>query len=279
MKKILCVLFILFFPIFCAAKTYTFGIELSDWSGLSINQQLPSYKNLLAQLGEATGLDFKLKVYKSRKELAKDLAKGDIDIAYIKVMTFFFAQKRNDQLKPLLVSTHENKENEHSLTYSAYIITPKKHDIHSIKELKNKPFGFTEKYAAGSFAYTVYYFQQIGIDYKTYFSSHQFYHTSRRLFRALLKGEVDGGSVYDKGFDSHPDADNMRILKTMTHIPDPMVVLNDQMDASDAEKIHEALIKIKPIGLPFNGFVNVPNGFYARAKIIFDRVYGNKINH
>lgn len=240
--------FFLFIILLCSgvisaanACTLIYGTHQPDSSILKEHWAQSPLNHALAN---ATHCSIDLKTFSSADELRKAVLNHQVDIAFLKDFNFYLAQKKNPEVKPLAVSlSYNNQTKTNSATYDGYILSLTDKKINSIDDLSGKSIGFVSPESTSGFILPILYFAEQNKDYKTYFGKTTFYNSVMKSMAALKSGEVDAVAVWNPSF-LNEDLSKMKVLKTFSNIPNPVIVVTHTLKDVDFNALQKAIVSI-----------------------------------
>ena len=282
MKKILiATLLLMCFQVSLAGQNLKFGVAItSNKTYSTVAQRTQIYRNLIAQLSVAMHRKIVFVPFKTHHELYQAIQRKRIDIAYLPGGIYAKSVLDKEGLRPVIVVLTE-KNGRMSDHYSSYLLT-NNFKIHSLKDLKNKTFGFNDAYMSLSgLVYPMDYFVMHDMKPKTYFKEVKFFDGHGAALQGLNSKKVAAIAIWGDLL-KNKNRNNYRILKTIHGLPNPCVVTTSNVSAKQRQSLLQGFLFIPGShfrGLPFQSVEKAPANFYDQAisKVKLMLKYNNKL--
>lgn len=229
-----------------------------------------TYVPILEEVCKTLGLKARTIILKDYDALIDSIATGIIDIGWFSPFAYINAKKKSD-IKPLVSPKVNGKD-----FYNGYIITLKNNNINTLKDLKNKHFGYVDVNSASGYLYANHILEINGMNPQRDFSKHSFLGSHDNVIQSVLSGEVDAGATYDEAFERMKEEgypmDKLEIIAKSDDIPKDAIAASEVLSDELKNKLQEAFANYKPTGSDIGGFVNSND---ERYNIIRDVIKGN----
>ncbi|MCD6046420.1 MAG: phosphonate transporter, periplasmic substrate-binding protein [Gammaproteobacteria bacterium] len=223
-----------------SANASTCTLTLGDVRTAEKDGFFAAYSSLKPAIENATGCEFKIKNYATQEELYHAVINKQIDLAYLKDFPFYLAQKKQSDVKPIVVALSNSLENDKpSAFYSTYLLSRASDtSLNSLKDLQGKKIGVLERSSTSGYLVSWYALNKENIS-----ARFKQYSSYRALFKALQDGEVDAISTWDWSIKQNK-AHQVHILKAFPQIPNPSIVMTHTLPEAQVDEIKNALLKI-----------------------------------
>lgn len=226
------------------------------------------YKPLISYLKKNLNKEINFIIAKSYKDEIKLLNSNKVDIAILGPYNYIKAQNVNPKIQYLV--TKQNIVGDSLVsTYQSVIVTLKKSNISSIKELKNRSFGFTDFNSTSGYLFPTLVLKEKNI---TKESLKQIFMLKKhsRVMEALTQNSIDAGATYHENYQDYQKkyGDIYKILYKSAPIPYDVMVASPYLKKNTAQKIIDVLLKYKEEknGRVFNLFIKKDKSNYEYLK-------------
>ncbi len=230
------------------------------------------YSPLLEYINKNSEYKMELIVSRDYKHLISLINKNQIDIAVLG--SYLYVKNLNELENTNYLATSLRLINDKiTWHYNSFIITKMQNsEINSIKDLKGKRFGFTDKNSTSGFLYPNYMLKEEGIDYKKDFSKYFFLKKHNRVMEALLNDSIDAAGTFDQVvYDTQKlYADKIKTLAISYPIPLDVFISTSKLNFEDTNRIKRLLLdyKAKPEINQILGFTKVKKNVFEDIKSI-----------
>jgi len=151
------------------------------------------------------------------------------------------------------------------------ILTLKDSGITSLKDLKGKKFGFTEKSSSSGYRYPLLIFRNAGIEPNLHFANIYFMGSHPKVTDAISAGSIDSGATWDGNYIAavKKHGDIFRIIEQTEPIPLDLIAASHTLDKKMLKELEALLLSLKPgdpevntEGFPYKGFIKKDDAFY-----------------
>lgn len=189
------------------------------------------------------GREIKLVFKKTYEEIANDLS-DTIDFAGMGAYSYLLAEKLNEA-QPIVRTIRYGKS-----YYYSTIIVRKDSNINSLKDLKNKKIGFSDRYSSAGFLYPASKLLEIGFNFKNDIK-YKFITGYDNIVFNVYRKKFDAGAVYEnaeKIILSEKAHKNLKIIYKSEKIPSDPIVAGKRLleDKELIEKIKQVFLKLNP---------------------------------
>ncbi len=218
------------------------------------------YYPIIKQACEKVGYKPRMVIVHSYDALIQALKEEIVDGGWFSPFAYVSAKETLDNITPIATPIVNGRA-----SYDGYIITSKKTNIRSLKDLKGKRFGFVDPKSASGYLFAKYSLLQEGINPDKDFKEVLFLGNHENVIRAVLSGEVDAGATYNEAVEKMVsqgvDLSDIVILNTVKDIPKDAIVLLKSLPYDFIERFKEALLSFKqPKGI--QGFIEAKDERY-----------------
>lgn len=278
MKKIIALLFLIITLLFGNKDEYVYTETPYD----DIEKIKRAFEPFLEYLSKESGIKITLKFARDYQDLIDRIAAGTVDIFYSSTNIYIEAKKRNPNIRVLATHTEIQKDTKKAMPYYHSVIAVKDSSPYkSLKDLKDKKFGFTDKESTSGYVYPNYIFKKEGIEPKKFFSNIFFLKKHDKVCDAIVSGAIDAGATFDGQVYSynktHKNA--LRVIAKSEPIPLEPFAINDTIPNDVALKIKDALLRLTPnhpvlqnlnsvLDWDIIGFVDSNDSFYDIARSV-----------
>jgi len=258
-------------------KFLNFGV--TPWANREQMQR--DFAPLIKYLSEKLNINVNFTVADSYSQLQIDLKDNKIDIASFSPAAFVDAlDEIPNSMTYLCTMLKDNKVNKKRSYYIGYIIVRADSNIRTVKDIKDKSIGFTNRSSASGYRFPLALLLKNGVNPKKYSKSIFFLGNHDAVIEAVANGSVDIGALWDGTFYQRKNEFGgekaFRIILKTTPIPLDAIVVNSKLDKSLISKIKSILLKMdrntktsdgnlvfpETEGFPFCGFEEKNLSFY-----------------
>jgi phosphate/phosphite/phosphonate ABC transporter binding protein len=202
----------------------------------------PKIERFLRALSKHSGAELELHQAASYEDLAKDVKKGRIDIAWLPPIVHV---RLASDVVPLGSILRDGRT-----TYEAALIVRKDSKAKTIANLRGMRAGWVDRWSAAGFVLPRVNLALLGIDARTFFRSESFHGSHRAVVQALLDGacdvagtyaQADGkGKVKGGAWSDVPGAE-VRVLTTFGAIPPDVIAARRGLAETHRDSARDAL--------------------------------------
>ncbi|MET1127768.1 MAG: phosphate/phosphite/phosphonate ABC transporter substrate-binding protein [Thermoproteota archaeon] len=241
-----------------------FGFDLR----LDVKSELKIYTPLIRYLSQATGREFRIKIYTDYAKLQRALGEGEIQLAAVGPVTYVMVMIKYGNVVPVAVGKGPGG----SPYYRAAIVVRPDSQIDSLEDLRGRTLAFGSYYSTQGHLIPRVMLAEAGVSLSelggyAYLGYHQ------AVAEAVISGSFDAGALQDQLAERLAAEGLLRIIALSRPYPRSLIVASQQLPPELIDSIREALVKLNPRGehanlLPWNltefpeGFAPVPPGFY-----------------
>ncbi|MCS7233598.1 MAG: phosphate/phosphite/phosphonate ABC transporter substrate-binding protein [Synergistetes bacterium] len=193
---------------------------------------------------EKAGYTSRMVIVHSYDALTQALKEEIVDGGWFSPFAYVEAKETLDNIVPIATPIVNGRA-----SYDGYIITSKKSNIKSLKDLKGKRFGFVDPKSASGYLFSKYALLQEGINPDKDFKETLFLGSHDNVIKAVLQGEIDAGATYNEALERAKeqgvDISDVVIINTVKDIPKDAIVLLNRLPHNFIEKFKEALLSFK----------------------------------
>lgn len=198
---------------------------------------------LLAWIGKHAGFSMAREIAESYEDLASDVKKGRIDVAWLPPIVYV---RLKDDVTPLGTIVRGG-----SVAYETALIVQKASKIRNVEALRGLRAGWVDRWSAAGFVLPRVNLALLGIDPRTFFRTETFFGSHRAVIRALTEGSCDVAGTYaqvDKKGKvtasawSEVAGSDVRVLATFGAIPPDVIATRRTLAPGVQTKIWEALL-------------------------------------
>lgn len=186
-------------------------------------RKLQAVMDVLADyLGEKTGDTVLALVTRDYAELAERLREGSVDIAWINALNYVRIKAEIPSVQYIATFLETNAATGQATPYyQSFIVALKRSGLHSLADLRDKRFAFTDVDSTSGYAYPHMLLRRAGIDPERYFRKVFFLKKHDRVIKALMAGAIDAGAVSDDTYFTavRHHGDRFAILAKSAPIP------------------------------------------------------------
>jgi phosphate/phosphite/phosphonate ABC transporter binding protein len=227
-------------PARAETKGLVFGLQrtVSDAKAQEQSAVLEGY------LSEALKRPVKARTYATYDELADDLAKGAVDIAWINPLAFVRATQTQPGIQAVA------KALRHGATYQAVVFVKAGSPAANLSDLKGLKAAWVDKDSAAGYLYPRAMFIRAGETPDTFFGGEKFYGTHEAVCQAVLSGEAGFGATFETGTDNatlrvdgcttslgEASKDKFRAIAASDPIPNEVVAVRSGFDADTSDAL------------------------------------------
>jgi len=245
-----------------------------------------AYGPFVRYLASVTGNDIELYISENYTSLKNDLKEGRVNIATFPPAAYADAlksiPKNMEYIATMLYSDNTGIRD----FYEGFIVVRKDSKVTSVKELKDKSFGFVSKGSASGYNFPVALLFKRKINHNRYFSNTFFLGTHDKVTDALAEKKIDAGATWDGNYDQavKKHGDIFKIILKTPKIANDALVVTPSMDRDFKRKIQNIIVSLKPDakdseGAPIfpehkflAGFTKRDDNFYLGVVELFDLV-------
>ena len=215
---------ILIFSIFSFADNHI-NLATVPWQSSEALQKM--YNPLIKLIEGETGKKVNFLIARNYMELSKRIASKNVDIALFGANSYVEAKELlGDKIVYLGTTMHPTDH------YNSLILTHKNSNIHTIQDLKNKNFAFTDVGSTSGYIYPNLMLYKEGIkNPNKFFKTITMLKKHNRIYDAIAKRSIDAGgasiTVYNDAVKKNGDI--YRILKKSDPIPNGPVIAGSHM--------------------------------------------------
>jgi phosphate/phosphite/phosphonate ABC transporter binding protein len=238
------------------------------------------YQPTAAIIAERLAIPIRVIAGESYADVESLLLRGQVDIAVMSPYAYVRARAKDPNIRA--IATHIASGTE---SYGAYILTREDADIHSLSDLRGKPFGFVDQRSSSGWLFPAARLLDAGInpleDIQGYF-----FGSHAAVIAAVASGEVAAGATYTDalkaGRGSIPGAKQLRVIARTKRIPYDAYVVRAGFPVGAILGLQQALSSISTTDakgrkalLPLddiNGFVPADDAHYRSVREVEARV-------
>lgn len=219
-------------------RSLVFGVVVS-WGADALG---PKVEKLLRWMSKHADVELELHEAATYEELANEVRKGRIDIAWLPPIVRVRLGAEVTALGSIL--------RDGRLTYETALIVRKDSKVKSIADLKKARAGWVDRWSAAGFVLPRVNLALFGIDPRTFFRTETFHGTHRAVVEALLEGACDVAGTYaqadakgkTKGgsWSDIPGAE-VRVLATFGAIPPDVIGARSELPEPSRAAVRDAL--------------------------------------
>lgn len=197
---------------------------------------------LLAWVGKRAGFAMAREIAESYEELADEVKKGRIDVAWLPPIVYV---RSREDVTPLGTVVRAG-----NVAYETALIVKKASKFRSVDALRGMRAGWVDRWSAAGFVLPRVNLALLGIDPRTFFRTETFHGSHRAVIRALVDGSCDVAGTYaqvDKkgkvtasAWSEVAGAD-VRVLATFGAIPPDVIATRKSLAPGVQAKLWEAL--------------------------------------
>jgi phosphate/phosphite/phosphonate ABC transporter binding protein len=199
-------------------------------------------ERFLRAMSKRANVELELREAASYEDLAKDVKKGHVDIAWLPPIVHVRLGAEVVALGSIL--------RDGRTTYEAALIVRKDSKAKTIANLRGMRAGWVDRWSAAGFVLPRVNLALLGIDARTFFRSESFHGSHRGVVQALLDGacdvagtyaQADGkGKVRGGAWSELPDAE-VRVLTTFGAIPPDVIAARSGLPEAQRDAVRDAL--------------------------------------
>lgn len=197
---------------------------------------------LLAWIGKHAGFSMAREIAASYEDLAGDVKKGRIDVAWLPPIVYV---RLKDDVAPLGTIVRGG-----NVAYETTLIVKKSSKIRSVEALRGMRAGWVDRWSAAGFVLPRLNLALLGIDPRTFFRTETFHGSHRAVIRALVEGSCDVAGTYaqvDKKGKvtgsawSEVAGAEVRVLATFGGVPPDVIAARKTLAPGVQAKVWDAL--------------------------------------
>jgi phosphate/phosphite/phosphonate ABC transporter binding protein len=202
----------------------------------------PKVERFLRAMSKRAHLELELHEARSYEDLAKDVKKGRVDVAWLPPIVHV---RLASEVVPLGSVLRDGRT-----TYEAALIVRKDAKAKTLAHLRGMRAGWVDRWSAAGFVLPRVNLALLGIDARTYFRSESFHGSHRGVVKALLDGacdvagtyaQADGkGKVKGGAWTEVPGAE-VRVLTTFGAIPPDVIAARSGLPEAQRDAVRDAL--------------------------------------
>ncbi|MGM0379581.1 MAG: phosphate/phosphite/phosphonate ABC transporter substrate-binding protein [Bacillota bacterium] len=227
-----------------------------------------TYIPILENVCKTKGLKARTIILKDYDALINAIKSNLIDIGWFSPFAYVNAKKKSN-IEPLVSPKVNGKD-----FYHGYIIALKNKGFNSLKDLKNKTFGYVDKNSASGYLYANHILETNNINPEKDFNEKIFLGSHDGVINAVLNGEIDAGATYDeaieRAYNNGLNKDKIEIIEKTDQIPKDAIAASPSLESDIKNKIKDSFINYKPDKTDINGFVESNDKKYNIIREIID---------
>lgn len=191
-------------------------------------------------LASVLGAPVRLVICPDYQELSRRFVSGELAFAVFPAYAYIRAE-RTVPLK-LLANLRLNNSD----CYRGAVVVRRDSGIKAIPDLKGKRYAFVSQDSASGFLYPFVLFLKRDMQPRTFFSGIDFLGSHEAVTRALVAGEVDGGSIFEDELryfvENGGDISNLKVIERTDPVPFDAFVAQANLPDDRAARITRALV-------------------------------------
>jgi len=197
---------------------------------------------LLRWTSKHAGVELELREAASYEQLAKEVDKGLVDVAWLPPIVRVRVGKAVVALGSIL--------RDGRITYETALIVPKDSKVKTIGDLKRMRAGWVDRWSAAGFVLPRVNLALVGIDPRTFFRSETFHGSHKAVVTALLDGACDVAGTYAQadakgkvkgGSWDEIEGAEVRVLTTFGAIPPDVIAARADLPEDQRDAVRDAL--------------------------------------
>lgn len=242
--------------------------------GVNPYQTLPElqrlHAELIAYLEKELDREIVFVVSKDYNHLLTLIEQGHIDIASISPKLFATSRQRGMKTQYLATFKINDDQGQAKCTYHSLIVTHKESSIQTMKDLKQRSFGFTDTQSTSGYFYPRLLMRQNGIDPQKDLGKVYLLKKHPKIIEAILEKSIDAGAFYEGTYMtlSKEKQEQIRILATSEEIPYDAMVASKRLNKALVTKIRDLLLNFHST----QSFTGNIAGFDQRPLILYDKL-------
>ena len=202
----------------------------------------PKVQRFLRAMSKHASVELELHEAASYEDLAKDVKKGRVDVAWLPPIVHL---RLASDVVPLGSILRDGRT-----TYEAALIVRTDSKAKTIANLRGMRAGWVDRWSAAGFVLPRVNLALLGIDARTYFRSETFYGSHRGVVQALLDGSCDVAGTYAQadgkgkvkgGSWSDVPGAEVRVLTTFGAIPPDVIAARSGLPEAQRDAVRDAL--------------------------------------
>lgn len=222
------------------------------------------YTPILERICENLGYRASVIIVKDYEALKSSIEKSIIDIGWFSPSAYVDAREKNNII-PIATPKINGRT-----SYNGYIIVRNDSEIKTVKDLKNKSFGYVDKKSASGYLYARHILKQNNINPDTIFKNTSFLGSHDNVINAVLSGEIDAGATYNEAMDNAQkngvDISGIKIIAKTEDIPKDAIAASAKLDKELINKLQKAFEEFND----FKGINTIVTGFTAAKDSNYD---------
>lgn len=219
------------------------AVNIAFASVVSPKETSAKYQLLVDHMEKAFGKPVNVIRKQTYDEVNQLLKDGDVDIGFICSLSYVLGREAG-YLEGVATPVVDGEDR-----YSSYLIVNRDSDIHDIQDLKGKRFAYMDPYSYSGRLAMLDMLDERGYDPDSFFKKTFYTYSHDYSISAVAKGAVDGATVDSILFDllaenSHPDAEQIRIIEQGIPAGAPPVVVSSQIDPELKELFTDELLSL-----------------------------------
>jgi len=221
-----------------ARRSLVFGMVLSSTTdGLEAKVE-----RLLRWMSKRAGLDLELHPAATYEELAREVRRGRVDVAWLPPIV---RVRLGADVVPLGSILREGR-----MSYETALIVRRDSKLKTVAHLRKARAGWVDRWSAAGYVLPRVNLALFGIDARTFFRSETFYGSHRAVVAALLAGECDVAGTYAQadakgkvkgGAWSEVDGADIRVIATFGAIPPDVIGTRSELEEPQRVAVRDAL--------------------------------------
>jgi len=229
-----------------------------------------NYVPILEAVAYAVNLKPHFIIVSEYDSLGRALLKGTVDVGWFSPFAYISAKMKGDII-PLVTPV----VNHHS-HYTGYIITLKDQGIQSIKDLKNKRFGFVDSQSASGYIFPKALLAEENKTPEDFFNETVFLGSHNRVIDGVFDGTVDAGATYSEAMESANTRglpiDKIAIIAQSEPIPKDAIAARPNLNPELIQRMQQAFLSITDKDVRYSTFMKKTaiNGFITATDAAYD---------
>lgn len=237
-----------------------FGINPFTYPENIKNMYIPILEGVCKNIGYKA----KVVIVKNYEALKSGIEKSTIDIGWFSPFAYVDAHEKNSVI-PIVTPKINGRT-----SYNGYIIVKKDSEIKTVKDLKNKSFGYVDKKSASGYLYARHILKENNMNPDTIFKSVSFLGSHDNVIKAILSGEVDAGATYNEAMDNAQinglNVKDIRIIAMTEEIPKDAIAASSNLDKPLIDKLQQSFSQF----MDFSGINTTVDGFVISKDSNYD---------
>jgi phosphonate transport system substrate-binding protein len=210
-------------------------------SVFSPHETITYYRQIADYVSKKTGRQTILVQRKTYAEVNMLLANGDVDIAFLSTGAYSSYRGMNE-IELFVMAEHGGNS-----LYTPEIIVHRDSNIHTISDLQDKVFAFTDPLSYSGHMVMEEYLRQRNTDPEKFFKRYFYTYSHDKSIWAVATKVTDGASfdsqIYEYAKIKTPElAAKVRIIASMTPVPTGPVVINKRMNTQQKEQLRHIFL-------------------------------------